>query len=165
MKKLLMGAVALAAISTTPAVAADPSASYTVSGTVGAACGTLSNGSLTFANPLNINATGFLADSQSASSSQTVWCNGVNSKISVAATAMTNQTTNAAENNDFTGTINFTTAVDFAGSPFALGTNQTLGAKAGTMTVSASALTANNGKRPYAGDYSGTITVTLSPAA
>ena len=32
------------------------------------------------------------------------------------------------------------------------------------MTVSANNLTATGGKRPYAGGYSGTITVSLTPA-
>ena len=76
---------------------------------------------------------------------------------------MTTTTNLSAEDANFTGTINYTTDVDFAGSHFGLGATQALGAKAGTLVVTASNLLANNSKRPYAGDYQGTVTVTLTP--
>lgn len=164
MKRLLMGAVALAALHTAPAMA--QSAQFTVNASVTAACGALTGQTLNIANALNVDATGHLADSQSVSSTpQDVWCNGVNSKMTVAATPLTNQTTNAADTADFTRTINYTTDVLFAGTHFGPGNDQNLGATAGQMTVTASTLSAMNGKRPYAGAYNGTITVTLTPGA
>jgi hypothetical protein len=164
-KKILMAAVALTAFGATPALAQE--ASFSVSGTVNAQCGAISNGTISFSGALDINAaTGALNANQSASSSsQSVYCNGVNSKISVSSTPLDNKSIGAATDTaDFTRTINYTPEVDFAGVVVNAGTALSLGAKAGTMVVSAKNLTALGGKRPYAGDYSGTITVSLAPA-
>jgi len=164
MKKLLLAAVALSAFAT-PALA-DPQASWNVTGTVAAQCGAIAGNDADLAfGSLNINASdGTLAANGSKSTtSQDVYCNGGSSTISVAATPMTNQTNTSAEDSNFTGTINYTTDVNFAGSHFGVGATQSLGAKAGTLVVTTSNLTANNSKRPYAGDYQGTVTVTLTP--
>lgn len=160
MNKFLMAAAALGALATTPAMA--QSATFQVSGTVNASCGALSNGTVPFGT-INTNSDGTLTAGQSASSgSQAVYCNGINSTITVSATDLVN--TVAADDANFTGTLTYTTNVNFAGTNFGTGTSQALGAKAGNMTVSANNLLANGGKRPYAGSYNGQITVTLTPA-
>ena len=163
MKKIMMAALALASPTATPALA--QSANWAVTGTVNAQCGALTGSTLAFGT-IAINASdGKLATNAPVSSaSQPVYCNGVNSTITVGYTAMTNTTTAATDTADFTGKIDYTANVAFGGTNFAPGAApQALGASAGTLVVTASALNAG-GKRPYAGSYSGNIAVTLSPA-
>jgi spore coat protein U-like protein len=156
---MMMAALAVSSLSATPALA--QSASYTVSATVAASCGALTNGTIPFGT-LGIGTDGTLTSGQSFSSgSQNVYCNGVNSTITVGHTAMTTSAA-ATDAGGFTRTIDFTTSVNFAGSTFGDGTTQALGAKTGTLVASANSLTAT--AKPYAGSYSGTISVTLSPA-
>jgi hypothetical protein len=159
MKKILMAAVAFAAISATPAMAA----TFTVGGTVAATCGALSNGSITFTGGILTSATtGALTPSQSASSSsQAAFCNGVNSTMAISGATMTTAAA-AADANGFTRTLGFTPEVSFDGTVFSgVNASHALGARSGAMIVSAKDLTA--AALPYAGDYTGTITVTLTP--
>jgi hypothetical protein len=156
MKKILMAAVALAAVSATPAMAAD----FTISGAVTASCGSIGDKTIAFGT-IGTNSDGTLTSGQSKSSDgQSVYCNGTGSTISVSHTALTTGDSSPAPSG-FTKTIDFTTDVDFAGSKFGDGTAQSLGAKTGTLVVSANELTAT--AKPLAGSYSGKITVTVSP--
>lgn len=161
MKKVLYAAAAIGALAASPAMA--QSATFAVTGTIQASCGTINNLPIAFGT-IATNADGTLTAAQSKSSaSQAVYCNGINSTITVASTPLVN--TVAPDDASFTGTLNYTTNVNFAGSSFGVGATQALGAKAGNMVVSANNLTATGGLRPYAGSYDGAITVTLSPAA
>lgn len=160
MKKLLMAAVAVSALAASPAMAAD----FAVTGTVAPACGALADQPITIGT-ITTTASGFLPGTQDASStSQSVYCNGVNATITVASTqVLTAAAGTPANTASFQRTITYTAAVDFAGTPFAVGATQALGAKAGTMVVSANDLSAV--LRPYAAAYDGLITVTLAPGA
>ena len=158
MKKLLMGAVALAAMSTTPAFAAD----YQVQGTVNAACYANTGGTIDFTT-IGINATtGRLNPNQTASSgSSNVWCNGVNSTLSFSSTNNLT-TTNTTSDSNFTSTLTFTPSVKLNNVDIATGTK--IGAQSGGLVVTAGNLS-DNGLMPVAGNYTGLITVTLTPAA
>lgn len=165
MKKLLMGAVALAAMQAAPVMAQTgqaQSASLDVTGTVGSKCSTFSLTPISFTAISTDNATG-LATGGDASTSATanVWCNKGGASVSYAHTAMTAQTVTTF-GSAFTGTVDFTptvklgmTTIAAAGTP--------VGIVADTLTVSATTNTTT--KIPVADDYKGTITVTLTPGA
>lgn len=157
MKKILMAAVAVAALGATPAYAAD----FTVSGSVALACGGLGNGTIAFGALTTDANTGVLADSRSlASTGQSVYCNGANSTIAISKTDMTNGL--APSDTSFTNTVTYTAGVTIGGTTYAPGA--TIGLKAGSLVVTASGLS-SNAKIPVAGSYSGMVTVTLTPAA
>ena len=157
MKKILMAAVAVAALASTPVYAAD----FAVTGTVQASCGAITGLPIAFGT-IATGSDGSLTAGQSKSSaSQSAYCNGANSTISVSHLALANGT--GAAPTGFTRTIDFTTDVDFAGAHFTDGVTQSLGAKTGSLVVSANSLTAS--AKPLAGDYTGSITVTVTPAA
>ena len=160
MKKLLMAAVAVSALAASPAMAAD----FAVTGTVAPACGALTDKPIGFST-ITTNSDGTLPGTQDASSApQDVYCNDVNATITVASTqVLTAAAGTPADNSSFQRTITYTADVLFAGTNFPVGATQTLGAKAGTMVVSANNLSAT--LRPYAAAYDGLITVTLAPGA
>lgn len=168
MKKLLLAAAALGAVASTPAMATtgDSTATYEVSGTVNASCNANTGGTIAFTT-ITTNSDGTLASGQSKTSgASAVYCNGVNSTITVSGSSIVNSV--AADNAEFTGTLTFTPSakIDGAAGIVNVGAGTTaLGAKAGDLTVTAGSLTATGGKRPYAGAYTGNVTVTLSPAA
>jgi len=166
MKKLLMGAAALAAMSTTPAFATDPGASYTVTGTVNATCYAGSGGTVAFGTIQIDSTTGKLPGSQDASTTtDNLWCNGVNSTLSFHSDGKLSTATPVSDTTNFTNSLDFTPSVSLAGhSAAASDTPVALGATYGTLTVKAEDL--HSTKIPVAAnDYSGTITVTLSPVA
>ena len=160
MKRLMIGAVALAALAATPAMAVDPSADFQVSGSVSAAC-FATGGTIEFGT-MSINAsTGRLNGATSASSTGSdAWCNGVNSTLSFTSTGKltnANTTTDAA----FTSELSFTPSVTLGGNAVTSGSK--VGAAYGSLVVTAGNLS-DGGKLPVAGDYTGLISVTLSPA-
>jgi len=157
MKKLLMAAVALAALNAAPAMAE----SFTVQGTVNAACSAITTSVIDFGTIGISSTTGRLITNQSADTGAgtSVWCNGVNSTLSFSGNTIT--TTNTTSDTAFTSTLGFTPKVTLGGNNVTTGS--TIGAVAATLVVKAENLT-DNSKLPVAGNYTGTITVTLTPA-
>jgi len=164
MKKLLVAAAALGAVASTPAMAtAAPSADYTVTGTVAPTCNAGSGGTITFGT-IALASDGTLGtNADQSSTGVNVYCNGVNATLSLAGHTIVNSPA-PADTTDFTKTLSFTTTATVGGSSFTEANAQAFGAKAGSLVVTAASLSAG-GKRPYAGSYTGTITVTLSPGA
>jgi len=161
MKKLLMGAVALAAMPAVPAFAAD----YTVTGNVAAACFVGTGGTLAFGAIQTDATTGKLPGDQDASTTTSdLWCNGVNSTLSFHSDGQLKTLTKTTNDPAFTSTLNFTPSVSLAGhDALTSDTPVALGATYGTLTVRADNL--HSTLIPVAAnDYTGTITVTLSPA-
>lgn len=158
MKKLLMIGAALAATTAaTPAFATD----FTVSGSVTASCGAMTDDPIAFGT-IATDADGSLSTGQSKTNAgQPVYCNGVGSTISVSHDALKIGDGTGAPTG-FTKTIDFTTSVDFAGVVVGDGASQTLGAQTGTLKVSANNLTAS--AKPLAGTYAGAVHVTVTPA-
>ena len=156
MKKLLMGAVALAAMQAAPAMAED----FTVGGTVNQACSVIAVDPIAFGT-IGINgSTGLLNPVQSKSSAGTnIWCNGVSSKLAFTGNTISNvkPVSDAAH---FTNSLTFMPKVSLNGTD--IGTGATIGAVAASLVVTADTLN-DGGKIPVAGDYTGTITVTLTP--
>lgn len=166
MKKLLMAAVAASAIAATPAMAAT-SAEYTVTGSVNAICSASASGTIAFGSLVNA-ATGLLsATSLSATADSTAFCNGAGTKVEVAHVNLANTTTSQVGDapTGFTKTVSFTPKV--VTSVGALTGDQDAGTALGAfngITVTAENLSAG-GNKPLAGDYSGSITITLTPGA
>jgi spore coat protein U-like protein len=160
MKKILMAAVALTAVTATPAYS--QTATFNVSGTVNAVC-SFTGGTIAFGT-INVNSDGTIATGQSASSAGQpgFYCNGAGTTLDLSHTAMT---TSATPPGGFTSTINYTPAVVVGGSDQQVGdgTGVAFGAKAGSLVVDARNLTATG--KLMAGAYSGTITLTLTPAS
>lgn len=160
MKKLLMAAVALTAMSTTPAFA--QSATFTVSGSVDAVC-SFTGGSITFPT-IATEADGTITASQSASSAAQTgfYCNGAGTSLTLAHSALTNAATPGV---GFTSTIDYTpvAVLDGVDQQTGDGTNSTFGAQAGSLVVDARDLSATG--KLMAGSYSGSITLTLTPAS
>lgn len=159
MRKILMAAVALAAVSASPAYA---QANFDVTGNVTAVCN-YTGGTIAFGT-IGVNADGTIASGQSQSSADQTgfYCNGAGTTLTLAHTAMANATPAAS---GFTNSINFTPAVKVGGVDQQVndGTNNSFGAQAGTLVVDARNLTASG--KLMAGSYSGTITLTLTPAS
>lgn len=163
MKKLLLIAAAVTAISANPVMA--QAATYNVKANVTATCTALTGSTtdLDFAT-LTVGADGKLTGTYSKTSTQaSVVCNGAATTMTVVSTPMTNAATlfDAA----FTNTINYTTGVTLAGFTYVGPGAQLTGARSGTLTVTASALAPAGGLALVAGNYAGTITVTLAPSA
>lgn len=158
MKKILMAAVALTAVTATPAFAADTVATYSVSGSVDALCAASATGSISLGSLIDAN--GALSNSGGSATDSGAYCNGAGTTIQV---AHTNLSTAGTAATGFTNTIAFTPKVTAGASVFtgdqASGT--ALGSFSG-LTVEARSLTTGTDK-PVAGSYSGSITVTLTP--
>ncbi len=167
MKKYLMMAAAVAAVSASPAMAA----TYDVKASVAAFCSTPA-GSATDLNfsTLSIDGAGLLTDTRSLSSTQSSFvCNGAATTVTVNPTAMVGDKT-LTDATDFTKTINYTATLTLGSASVSTttvagSTTQTLGEQAGTLSVSAGSLSAAGGKALLAGSYAGTITVTFTPGA
>ncbi|WP_176593725.1 hypothetical protein [Sphingobium sp. EM0848] len=161
MKKLMIGAIALAALNVAPAMAQQQD--FAVSGSVSATCSAITTSAIGFGT-IGISAsTGKLNSGQSASSTATpIWCNGVASTLSFSG-ANSNTIHNSKSTTDaaFTSDLTYTPKVTLGGSPVTSGA--TIGAVAANLVVTADTLTSPGDKLPVAGDYSGTITVTLTP--
>lgn len=165
MRKLLWGTAALALLQTAPAMAAtgDQSTDFQISAAVGAACSAITTQPIAFGTLSIDSSTGRLTPSQTKSSDPTaVWCNGINSTLTFVGnngSSITN--TKTSSDTAFTSTLTYTPSVMLKGQPVASGA--TIGAIAGNLVVTAGSLS-DGGKLPVAGDYNGSITVTLSPA-
>lgn len=164
MKRLLLAAVAVTAMSTAPAHAQQ--ATFNVTASVTATC-SFTGGTIPFGT-LNTNSDGTLTTGQSHSSPDQTgfYCNGAHTTLDLAHTAMTNNDV-ATATSPFTRTIDFTPAVKVGGSDVQVGngTGTVLGATAGTLVVDARNLsTASASDKVLAGSYSGTITLTLHPS-
>ena len=166
MKKVLMGAVALTAMTATPALAADPSATFTVNGSVNNTCNIGSGSAFNInSGTISTDANGALSGTNTGtSSSVSVVCNSGGAQINIDHTALVNTNNALADGNGFTKTIDFTPSGTLTnnGSDTALvaGDNNT-GIVNGTLKVTAASLTTAGGAKPYAGSYSGTIVVTV----
>lgn len=160
MKRLLMGAVALAAIQATPVMAQN--ASLDVTGTVASKCSTFSLADIAFSAITTDNATGFAVggDVTTTTASAAVWCNKAGASVSYSHTPM--ETTVAAPSASFTDTVDFTPTVKLGTTNIAAA-GTTVDIVADTLTVSAT--TNATTAIPVAGDYTGTITVVLTPGA
>lgn len=158
MKKTLMAAAALAALTASPAMAAD----FTISGAVAATCN-YSGGTIGFGT-IATQSNGLLVASQSASSTAQAgfYCNGGRTTVEVTHTALTTGATATGFVNeiDYTpvvsiGDVDVLTGDQTAGAAF--------GARSGSLVVTAKNLTATD--KVIAGDYSGKIVLTLTPRA
>lgn len=159
MKKILMAAVTLAAIASVPSTAS--AADFTVSATVAPVC-SYSGGSIAFPT-LTVQSDGTLSANQSSSSTgQTgFYCNGAGTTVALSHVAMTT----SASAPGFVNSINFTPVVTVGGTDLVTGdktAGTSFGAQSGSLVVTAKNLTA--GGKVIAGDYNGSITLTLSPA-
>jgi len=160
MKSIFMLAVAFSALSAlraAPAAAAD----FTVSGSVTPTCN-YSGGTIVFGT-IGVNSDGTIATGQSASSTAQAgfYCNGAGTTLDLSHTAMTDGVTAPS---GFTSSIDFTPAVKVGGTDKKVGdgTGIALGAIAGALVVDARTLTATG--KLTAGTYSGSVTLTLTPA-
>ncbi|WP_313806828.1 hypothetical protein [Sphingobium sp.] len=163
MKKLLMGAVALAAMQAVPVLAQTgqaQSVQIDVTGTVGSKCSTFSLDPISFTAISTSNSSGFATGGDTSSpATASVWCNKAGAQVSyehVAMKANTVTTSNAA----FTDTVDFTPTVKLGTTTIASG-GTTVGIVADTLTVSAT--TNATTAIPVADSYTGTIKVTLTP--
>jgi hypothetical protein len=121
-----------------------------------------SGGTIPFGT-IGVNSDGTIASGQSASSTAQTgfYCNGAGTTLDLAHTAMTDGVTAPS---GFTSTIDFTPAVKVGGTDKKVGdgTGTALGAIAGSLVVDARTLTATG--KLTAGTYSGSVTLTLTPA-
>ncbi|MDF8335051.1 hypothetical protein [Novosphingobium cyanobacteriorum] len=165
MKKLLLAAASLGAVISTPALAAAPSATYDVTASVPQSCNAGSNGTISFST-LTLNSDGTVASGQSASSTGTaVYCNGAAATLTLSTGNTITNSAYTADAGGFTKTLTFTTTAKIgSGATLNEGTT-TIGAVAGNLVVTASSINGLSGARPYAGDYTGSLTVTLTPGA
>jgi hypothetical protein len=158
-KKLLTGAVALAALQAAPAFATD--AEFAVTGTVNSACSTFSGSEVKF-NTIAIDAaTGKVVAGQSATAATAnVWCNKAGATISYTHDAMTAENVGSAPTG-FTRTLDFTPVIKVGPTTYA--SNDAINVVADTLSVGANLLVPTD--RPVADTYLGKITVTLTPGA
>ena len=162
MKKLFTAAMMITAASAlwaVPAAAAD----YTVAGSVTATCSTPAGGTIAF-NAIGVNPDGTIASGQSASSSAQTgfYCNGAGTTLALTHTAMSDGVTPVPSG--FTSSVDFTPAVKIGGVDKQVGNGSgiALGAIAGDLVIDARTLTATG--KLTAGNYSGSITLTLTPS-
>lgn len=163
MKKLLLAAASLGAVVSTPALAAPTgSATYQVSASVAPTCNVGAGGTIAFGS-LNLNDDGTVATGQNKSSgTQAVYCNAA-STLTISANNTISNGTAPADGGGFTKTLTFTTTAQIgSGSTLNEGANS-VGPVAGDLVVTASAINGSGGARPYAGSYTGSLTVTLAP--
>jgi hypothetical protein len=159
MKRLLMAAVALTAMTATPAFATDTVATYSISGSVNAICSASPTGSITLGNLAD--ASGNLNVSGGTASDAGAYCTGAGTTVAVTHTSLTTPGTAAT---GFTNTLTYTPTVQ-AGATLLTGdqpSGTALGSFSG-LTVNVTNLSAG-GNKPVAGTYGGQIVVTLSPA-
>ena len=160
MKKIIIAAVMATGI-TAGAAAPAAAADFTVSGAVTATCN-YTGGTIPFGT-IGVNSDGTIASGQSASSTAQTgfFCNGAGTTLDLSHTAMTDGVTAPS---GFTSIIDFTPAVKVGGTDKQVGdgTGTSFGAIAGSLVVDARTLTATG--KLTAGTYSGSVTLTLTPA-
>ena len=171
MNKIIPIMAGIVAISASPALAAGDTKEYPVTASVAAKCTaqTGSTNELDF-GALTTNADGTLSGSYTKSFSKAAFvCNGAATTIDATATPMTNAVTPTSS--DFTDTINYGVKIelgDYTGTFETTGSGiagATLGEQAGTLKVTADSLAPASSKALIAGDYTGAITITITPAA
>ncbi|MFC4594399.1 hypothetical protein [Sphingobium tyrosinilyticum] len=167
MKKILMAAVALTALGATPAMAADSVAVYTVTGNVGAICAASGTGTIEFGNLVDTDGT--LNASDKTSSDASAYCNGAGTTVKISHVDLTHKTFSGTVPAGFVKVVSFVPEITVGSGGTAKTVNGDqatatgLGAFSG-LTVKAKSPSVASGK-PLAGDYEGSITVTLSPIA
>jgi hypothetical protein len=161
MKKLLLAAVAASALSASPALAAD--ATYTVTGTVTAVCSVTTGTTLAFGSDINSGGLNLTATTTNEVDDTAAYCNGSGTTLTVSKVDMTNQTVAGAAPSGFTKTISFTPVVTIGGTGHGVVTGQSVGAFQGLKVKATNPSTGSD--KALAGSYSGSITVTLAPAA
>jgi hypothetical protein len=161
----MMAAVAITAMATVPATpaTAQDAANFDVTATVAAKCN-YTGGTIAFGTVTTDSSTGLLNPGQSASSGDQAafYCNGSNTTVELSHVAMST----AASASGFVNSIDFTPAVNVGGSEVLSGdqaAGSAFGARSGTLVVRAKDLTAAG--KVIAGDYAGSITLTLTPAS
>lgn len=159
MKKVLMAAVALTAVTATPAFAED----FAVTGKVAATCN-YTGGTIAFGT-IQTNADGTLVANQKASSTAQTgfYCNGGSTKATVTHSPLSSGTGAAATG--FVNSIGFTPVVSIGGVDVVTGdaSGASISATSGSLVVRADNLTASG--KVQAGDYTGQIVLTLTPGA
>lgn len=160
MKKILMAAVAVSGLTATPAMAAG--ANYAVTGTVTAVCSVTTSGTLTFGTDVNSSGLNVTATATNEADDSTAYCNGYATKLTVAKVAMTNTSVTGTAPSGFTKTIDFTPVVTIRGSEHNVTTDTLVGAFQGLKVKATNPTTGAD--KALAGNYSGSITVTLAPA-
>jgi len=160
MKKLLMAAVAVSALATTPAMAAT-TANYDVTGTVAAACSITGSGTLAF-GALATGATNAAASTQTSTDSA-AYCNQAATTVTVTKSDLTTSP-GAAVPTGFTNTVVFTPKIETQDKT--LNDVQSAGTLIGAFNLfKVSATTTAPTANLVAGDYTGSITITLSSAS
>lgn len=175
MKTVLIAATALTALlGSTAAAAQDVSGTVTINGTVAAKCVIDPAATITLGEMADLNGVyNNVANGKTAT--LTAWCNGSRSTMTVASTAI-KLVNGVAPPTGFVDTVNFTGTASVASAsgggtvsasdsttavPSAAAT---VGLFSNTITVVLSASSTAAGKL-IAGDYQGSVVVTLAPAA
>jgi hypothetical protein len=162
MKKILMAAVALTALTATPAMAVTPvGQSFDVTGNVASACASMTGGTAAFGT-ITPGADGKVTSGTASTVSQSVYCNSAGSKISYSSTGKLLNASPAAVGAAYTKELSYNPVVTLGGTQVAA--DGSTDVSSGTLVVSASGLSSNS-LIPIAGDYAGSITVTLTPGA
>lgn len=163
MKTAIIGALALT-LAATPAFGQAVSQplvtqDFAVSGSIDARCTVGSTSPLAFGQ-IALNADGTLASGQSKNATLAIYCNGAGSKLKIAGASITNSVAAAS---GFTSSLALSPTATIGSTVAGLADTNgvALGAVYGNLAVSTGNLAASD--RPMAGDYSGTITVTLTP--
>lgn len=161
MKKMMMAMLAASAAFATPAMAAT-SATYSVTGNVNAICSISAGVTLDFGNLTD--ASGAFSNSASPEATDAnAYCNQAATTIQIAHSDMT---TAGAASSGFTNVVGFTPVVTASSATFtgdkAAGT--LIGAFS-SLKVKAQSAAPSGGLKLVAGSYSGSITLTLTPAS
>lgn len=152
MKKSTLISLISVGLMATPAFAADPSASYDVKGSVAAACSISASSGVTDFGSLQTSQEVTITDANAT-------CNSAAATVTVSRTALTTSTTAPT---GFTNSVTVNTEVKAGTATVTNNGTQTAGA---FKSLSIKATTVAPTTALVAGDYTGTITVTLNPGA
>ena len=164
MKKMMMAALAASTLLATPAMAADTVSVHAVTGSVTAICSAAAAATLAFGALTD--ASGTLNATSQTVSDPTAYCNGAGTTVTVAHASLIN--TNVAPSlvtsppSGFTGTVTFVPEI-VAGATTLTGDKAALTALGAFSGISVTAKTLAASGKPLAGNYAGSITVTLTP--
>ncbi len=154
MKKLLMAAVAVSTLAATPALAAT-SAVYTVNGNVTATCSVTGTGTITLGE-LGAGTTFTATDASAA-------CNQGNTTVDVTHVKL-QSTTVATATTGFTRELEFTPKLETQDSAKTVTGDATAASLGAFNTLKVTATTGTPTATLVAGNYTGSITITLNPA-
>jgi hypothetical protein len=159
MKKWMMAALAASTAMATPALAGT-TASYTVDGSVDGVCSISASGALDFGKLTD--ATGAFSNTASPSSVDgNAYCNQAATTVTVTHTDLT---TSGTPTTGFTNDVTYTPVLITSDRTLTGNqTNATIGAFS-SLTVKAQGAAASGSAKLVAGSYSGTISITLTPA-